>query len=91
MHHLRTDNLTISKHAADREQQRSIPALLIDSLLEFGECRDAGNGAESHYFGRRGWRDFQAYLGAQSKHFERYRNIYVIIAGGVVITVAHRH
>jgi hypothetical protein len=85
-----TQNLT--SHARIRRQQRSIPPAVIDALLDFGERRPAGYGAESVYFTKRSWRKFTSYAGAAVKGYERYRDCYVIeAANGAVVTAAFRH
>ena len=81
----------LTRHARKRMQQRSIPMELIDLLFRFGDCRDARHGAESYYFTKRSWRGVEAYLGTELEAYERYRNVYAIVADGVVVTTAHRH
>jgi len=83
--------ILLSQHARTRMQQRAIRLDGIDLLFRFGECRYAGHGAESYYFTRQSWRQVEAHLGAQIGAYERYRNIYVVVADGVVVTTAHRH
>lgn len=85
-------NTPMTKHALCRQQQRSIPQAVIDALLDFGERRPAGDGAESVYFTKRTWRRFASYVGVAVKGFERYRNCYVIEGrDGTIITPAFRH
>lgn len=81
----------LTRHAQVRQQQRAIPQAVVDGLLQFGECRPAGRGADSFYFTKPSWRRFQAYLGSTAAAFERYRDVYVIAADGVVVTTAYRH
>lgn len=82
----------MSKHAERRAKDRTIPASIVDALLDFGDHRKAGDGAEAYYFTKRSWRRFAAYIGRQAAHFERYRSTYVVLASnGEVITVAWRH
>lgn len=81
-----------SNHASRRIKDRSIPRFIIDAILDFGERRPSGDGTESCYFSRRGWRRYAAYLGHESGRFRRYRNIYLVVApDGVVITACWRH
>ncbi|CAH2606106.1 conserved protein of unknown function (plasmid) [Rhodovastum atsumiense] len=80
--------LKLTRHAAVRTQQRSIPQFIHDGLLGWGDRRDAGCGASSYSFSKRGWRKFAEYLGVQAKYFERYRNAYIVVAeDGTIITV----
>ena len=82
----------MTNHALCRQQQRSIPRAVIDALLDFGERRPAGGGAESVYFTKRSWRKFASYVGTAIKGYERYRSCYVIeAADGAIVTTAFRH
>jgi hypothetical protein len=82
----------VTNHALCRQQQLSIPQAVIDALLDFGERRPAGDGAESVYFTKRTWRKFAGYVGSAVKGFERYRSCYVIEASdGSIVTVTFRH
>lgn len=79
-----------SEHARARIQQRAIPPILIDFLIAHGSVEKAGGGAERWFFNRKGWRELERRLGPTSRSFSRYRNVYVILQGRTVITVAHR-
>jgi hypothetical protein len=82
----------MSDHAQRRAKDRSIPQAIIDAILDFGESRSAGQGAESYQLSRKGWKRFAAYLGHEAKHFERYRKVYVVVApDGDVITACWQH
>ncbi len=84
--------LSLTIHAQRRMQQRSIPQAVIDALLDFGERRPAGGGAESIYFTKRTWQHFATYVGRVIKGYERYRNCYLIRGeNGSIITSAFRH
>lgn len=81
----------LSRHAQARVTQRSIPASIIDALLDFGERARAGCGAETCYFTKRSWKRFAAYLGQEARHFERYRAVYAVVADdGKVVTACWR-
>lgn len=81
-----------TNHALYRQQQRAIPTAVIDALLDFGERRPAGDGAESVFFTKRSWRRFSTYVGTAIKGYERYRHCYLIEGrDGAVITAAFRH
>ena len=82
----------LSRHADVRTQQRCIPRFIVDALIDWGDCSDAGAGASSYSFSKRSWRRFARYLGVEAKRFERYRNVYVVVArDGTVMTVCWRH
>ena len=81
----------LSRHARDRVRQRSIPASVVDALLDFGERARSGTGAETCFFTKRSWRRFAAYLGQEARHFERYRSVYAVVADdGRVVTACWR-
>lgn len=80
-----------TRHAATRVQQRAVPPAIVDWLLEFGDHRPAGSGAESYSFRKKGWRRLQRYLGPAARHFENYRHVYAVVADGRIITVAYIH
>lgn len=83
--------LSLTIHAQRRMQERSIPPAVIDALLDFGERRPAGGGAESIYFTKRTWQHFATYVGRAIKGYERYRNCYLIEGeNGSIITPAFR-
>lgn len=82
----------MTRHAASRVQQRSIPASIVDALLDYGDRQAAGGGAETCFFSKRSWQRFATYLGREARHFERYRSVYAIVsADGDVITASWRH
>ncbi|WP_430387990.1 hypothetical protein [Blastomonas fulva] len=81
----------LSRHADHRSRERSIPASVIDALLDFGDRARSGTGAETCYFTKRSWKKFATYLGREARHFERYRAAYAIVADdGEVITTCWR-
>lgn len=88
----RTRSMRVSRHAQRRMKERSIPASVIDALIDFGDRAPSGGGAETCYFTKKSWRSFAAYLGTQARHFERYRAVYAIVSGdGQIITACWRH
>lgn len=81
----------LSRHAAVRCQQRCIPQFIVDALIDWGDSSDAGTGAFSYSFSKRSWRRFATYMGRDASRFERYRNVYIVVArDGTVVTVAWR-
>ncbi len=77
-------------HAVRRQAERSIPDVVVEGILSFGKARRTADGrAWRHCFGRRGWARFAAWLGPDARHFERFRQVYLITASDdAVITVA---
>ncbi len=84
-------NDSLSRHGSRQRQRRCIPPVMIDMTLDFGVSTPAGSGAERYDFDKRSWRKAVAHLGPFSKNYERFRSIYVIVADGVIVTVAWRH
>ena len=84
--------LRYSQHGKVRQQQRSIPPFVIDALTDFGDEQFLGHGTRSFNFSKRGWKHFSQYMGQTIRGYEKYRNVYVVLAeDGTVITVAWRH
>ena len=81
-----------TKHGAARSQQRSIPHAVVDALIDFGETEHVGRNAQRHFFSKRAWRAFSAYLGTEAKHYDKYQSSYAVIAeDGSVITTGWKH
>ncbi len=82
----------MTRHACIRAQQRGIPSAVRDALLDFGDRRRAGRGAETVYFTKKSWKNLQLYMGNEiTKAFEKYRNCYLIASDdGCIITEAFR-
>lgn len=84
--------LRFSHHGKARRQQRSIPPFVIDALTDYGDERFLEGGARSFGFSKRGWKRFAQYMGQAIRAYEKYRNVYLVLAeDGSVITVAWRH
>ena len=88
-HFERSDGYT--RHVRSRMRQRAICPAAVDWVLRFGDCRPARRGAESYFFTKRSWRRLESYLGSISPDVDKYRNLYVILADGAVVTAAYRH
>lgn len=82
---------TLSRHAAVRMQQRSIPTAVVELLLDFGKPTPVGGGATSYRFTAATWDEAMSSMDRPSE-LRRYRNAYVVESrGGVVITAAWLH
>jgi hypothetical protein len=42
--------MVLTKHAATRQQERGIPPMIIELLIEYGACEKAGDGTYKHFF-----------------------------------------
>ena len=84
--------LTLSKHAIVRAQQRGIPIHVVDWLLLYGSHEHDKRGCVFHYFDRRG-RDrlthdlHGVHMAELSKHLNSYA---VLSRDGTVVTIGHR-
>ncbi len=76
-----------------RQQQRGIPQVVVDWLLELGTTEHTHNGAEVLYFDKSARKRLNQYLGGGPlfSRAEQYLDIYAVIASGNVITVGHRY
>jgi len=82
----------ITKHSADRMQQRGIPPLILDWLMAYGVTEHDHNGAEIHYFDKKAKRQMERDFGSQIlRRLDDLLDTYLVVGvDGVVITVGHR-
>ena len=81
-----------TRHAQKRMQQRSIPPLVVELLLNHGERVPARRGAEIFYFGNRGRSRVRLTEGLDlTRRLEGHLHDYVIVADGKVITCGKRY
>lgn len=79
-------------HAKERSTARDIPPLITDIIVEFGESRDAGDGAKKHTLTKQSMSEIRRAGGrelAKTIEFYRSRNAYVVVSGSKIITVAY--
>jgi len=83
--------MTLTDHASIRSQQRAIPQLVIDLLLQFGASESAGDGASKRFFDKAARRRVKAYAGPLSQALDEHLDLYAVVApDDTIITVAHR-
>ncbi len=83
--------MKMTTHANIRQQQRSIPPMIIDLLRDYGACESAGDGTTKYYFNKQSKRELKTYAGQLSGLLGEHLNCYLIVCPkGNVITVAHR-
>ncbi|SFN74564.1 hypothetical protein SAMN05216386_1688 [Nitrosospira briensis] len=83
--------MELTRHARIRQQQRSIPPMIIELLIGYGACEKAGDGTSKHYFDKRSKRRLDAYAGKLSSLLIEHLNCYVVVCPeGRVITAGHR-
>lgn len=82
--------MQMSQHAAIRSQQRAIPPMLVDLLLQFGTSQPAGDGASKLYFDKAARRRVQSYAGPLAGLLNEHLDVYAVVSSeSKVITTAH--
>lgn len=85
-------NHNLTNHAEKRMQQRSIPKIVLDWLVDFGQSEPAGNGARKYFFDKQSRRQFKKYAGKIYGTLEQHLNAYVVVASdNSVVTVGIRY
>jgi len=87
-----TTDLPLTVHSRARLQQRAIPPLVVDLLMQFGTASRA-NGAERLMFDKSAVRRLRHHLGGDRglKVMERWLNVYAVVGdNGFVVTAAHK-
>lgn len=80
-----------TRHAMTRAQQRGIPPLIVEWLLEFG-ARTPSVGADIVYFDKRSREALRRYAGRQAlAKLDGLLDVYAVVANdGQVLTLGHR-
>jgi hypothetical protein len=87
-------NRNISDHAAIRQQQRGIPPLVSDWLIDFGDEQFDGHGGVIRYFSKQSVRRLQRDIGREPvARMSEYLRCYLVQSShdGCVITVGKRY
>jgi hypothetical protein len=80
----------LTRHAETRSQQRAIPRLLIDLLLQFGTSEKAGGGTSKVFFDKAARRRLHAYAGTLAGLLDEYLDLYAVVAAdNSIVTVGH--
>ncbi len=83
--------MKLTNHANTRSQQRAIPPMMIDLLLQFGKSESAGNGTEKLFFDKQSRRRIAAYAGPLATLLNEHLDLYAVVSDDMqVITVGHR-
>lgn len=81
----------LTKHAQTRSQQRAIPPMLIDLLLQFGFSERAGTGVSKVFFDKASRRKVKAYAGTLARILDDHLDVYAVVSDDLrVITTGHR-
>jgi len=83
--------MVLSRHASERSQQRAIPEMMIDLLLQFGSSESAGSGISKVFFDKTSRRRVKAYAGPLAGLLEQHLDVYAVVSSDMkIITVGHR-
>jgi hypothetical protein len=84
--------ISMSRHAEIRSQQRSIPPLIVDWLVQFGAETYDGRGAMVRHFDRPSLRQLEKHVGRSVvSRLSELLDAYVVTdSDGTIITVGHR-
>jgi hypothetical protein len=84
--------MNMSQHATVRSQQRCIPHLVLDLLLQFGASEPSGDGTHKMFFDKSARRHVHAYVGPMARLVDEHLDVYAVVSDveGKIITAAHR-
>ena len=82
----------LSAHARTRTQQRAIPKLVVNWLIDFGAETSTSGGCTVRYFDRPAKRRLEHAVGREAvSRFKDKLSCYLVERDGKVITVGHRY
>lgn len=87
-----TSLYAFTRHANERSSARSIPPMIAEIIIEYGDSRDAGDGARKYALTKRSMCQLRQHAGrelAKAIGPYRNRNAYVVASGDRIITVAY--
>jgi len=87
------NDIAFTTHAEKRIQQRGIPPMVIDLLMQFGSASRC-DGAERFMFDKLARKRLRRHLGGDRglKVIDRWLNVYAVVGdNGQVVTAAHKH
>lgn len=83
--------MNMTRHARTRSQQRAVPPMMIDLLLQFGKSESAGAGVAKMFFDKQARKRVAAYAGSFASLLDEYLDLYAVVGQDMaVITVGHR-
>lgn len=77
-------------HANKRIQQRGVPPIVLDLLINYGTRTPAGDGTEICYFDRKAKKLVTSYLGGLIGKMNEQLDSYIVLSGKEIITVGSR-
>ena len=87
-----TPSYGFTRHANERSTSRNISPMIAEIILEFGESKDAGDGARKYALTKLSMGKIRRHGGrglAKAIDPYRNRNAYVVAKQGHIITVAY--
>lgn len=87
-----TQSVQLTRHANQRMQQRGIPEVVLDWLLQYGESQWDHHGAKVLYFTKKSRRHIDEVVGKDAtRRYNEYMDSYAVVAlDGVLLTCGHR-
>jgi hypothetical protein len=83
--------MNMTRHATTRSQQRAIPPMMIDLLIQFGTSESAGSGVSKVFFDKQACRRVSAYAGPLAASLNEHMDLYAVVADDrSIVTVGHR-
>lgn len=77
-------------HSEVRGQQRGVPPIIVDLLIQFGVREHDARGGEILYFDKRSKKKIETYAGGLFGKLSEHMDAYAVIASGKLITVGSR-
>ena len=83
---------SLTDHARTRLQQRGIPEMILETLLDFGHEEFDHRGSAVIYLDQHSRKQLRRFLGEESyKRMSSHLDTYAVVArDGTVVTVGHR-
>lgn len=82
----------LTKHASIRCQQRAVPPVIVEWILDFGVVKHDHRGAEIRFLDKRARKRLGGTVGESVvNRLNEYLDAYVVTKGPMVITVGHRY
>jgi hypothetical protein len=85
--------MNLTRHAAERSQQRGVPPLVVEWLQQFGEEIFDGRGCIQRYFSKASIRAMERAFGRQPvSKMDQYLRAYTVesTGSGTIVTVGYR-
>ena len=77
-------------HSGIRGQQRGVPPMIVDLLIQFGAREQHTQGSEIVYFNRKSKKKIETYAGGLFGKLNEHMDAYAVIASGKLVTVGAR-